>query len=61
VNKKEIYLSFILLALAFVILLVTLYPYRYFFRLNHHYLFSVGRKNIIKITPTITLAPTILK
>lgn len=41
-NKKEIYLSFVLFALAFVILLVTLYPF-------HPQFSEIGKKPIIPI------------
>lgn len=50
-NKKEIYLSFFLFAVAFVVLLVTLYPYR-------PYSFDEKSTTIVIKTPTLTPIPS---
>ena len=50
-NKKEIYLSVLLLAIAFVVLLVTLYPYRPDP--------SISSTSKIPFTPTVTPIPSL--
>ncbi len=48
-KKTEIYISFILLSLAFVVLLLTLYPYRRE---------STLLQQQVKVIPTVTVIPT---